>query len=53
MAWRQTTIARDKLRHNKFYTLYDRRVAVYEATRKFLAAVFQGNLLRRYPRLRD
>ena len=43
-ACQQAAIARDKLEHDVFYRLYDRRVAVYEATRKFLADVFHGNI---------
>jgi hypothetical protein len=41
-ARQQMVIARDKLQHDIFYRKYERRVAVYEATRKFLADVFEN-----------
>lgn len=44
IAARQMLIAYDKLQHDAFDKLYDRRVAVYEATRKFMADVFVGNI---------
>lgn len=44
VAARQMLIAHDKLRHDAFEKLYDRRVAVYEATRKFLRDVFFGDI---------
>jgi hypothetical protein len=40
IAAQQMWIARVKLRHDIFYRQYERRLAVYEATRKFLADVF-------------
>jgi len=42
-ARQQMVIARDKLQHDIFYRQHDRRVAVFEATRKFLAASL-GNI---------
>lgn len=36
----QMWIAREKLRLDAFDRVYDRRVAIYEATRKFLGDVF-------------
>jgi hypothetical protein len=44
IAAQQMLIAHDKLRHDAFEKLYDRRVAVYEATRAILADVFRGNI---------
>ena len=44
IAWQQMAIARRKLQHDVFYRQYDRRVAVYEATRKFLGDVFHRNI---------
>jgi flagellar basal body-associated protein FliL len=40
----QMWIAREKLRLDAFDKQYNRRVAVYEATRTFLADVFHGNI---------
>jgi|SRR5271155_1966186 len=40
----QMWIAREKLRLDAFDRLYNRRVAIYEATRTFLAAVFHDNI---------
>jgi hypothetical protein len=42
IAARQMLIADEKLRHDAFFRLYDRRVAAYEATRKILAAMYGG-----------
>jgi hypothetical protein len=44
IAAKQMLIAHDKVRRDAFDKLYDRRVAVFEATRKILADVFQGNI---------
>ena len=44
VAARQMLIAHDKLQHDAFDRQYDRRVAVYEGTRKFLASGFHGNI---------
>ncbi len=44
IAARQMLIAHDKLQRDAFEKLYDRRVVVYEATRKYLADVFIGNI---------
>ena len=44
VAAQQMQIARDKLQHDAFGWQYDRRVAVYEATRKFLGAGFRGDI---------
>ncbi len=44
IAWQQMAIAHRKLQHDIFYRQYDRRVAVYEATRKLLGDVFNGNI---------
>jgi len=41
---RQMVIADEKLKLDAFDRQYDRRVAVYEATRKFLAEVYQNNI---------
>lgn len=41
IAHQQMKIAREKLDHDKFEKLYDRRVAVYEATRAILASVYE------------
>jgi hypothetical protein len=40
----QMWIARERLRLDAFDRLYNRRVAIYEATRTLLAAVFHGNI---------
>jgi hypothetical protein len=40
----QMWIAREKLRLDAFDRQYNRRVAIYEATRTFLADVFHGNI---------
>jgi hypothetical protein len=40
----QVWIAREKLRLDAFDRQYNRRVAVYEATRTLLASVFHGNI---------
>lgn len=42
VALRQMVIARKKLQLDEFYRQYDRRFAVYEATREFLASVYRG-----------
>jgi len=44
IAAQQMVIARDKFQHDAFYRQYDRRVVVYEATRRFLANVFDGGI---------
>ena len=44
IAYGQWKIARDRLRYDEFYRQYERRFAVYEATRKILAQVFVGGL---------
>jgi hypothetical protein len=44
IAARQMLTAHKKLQHDVFEKHYDRQVAVYEATRKFLADVFYGNI---------
>jgi hypothetical protein len=44
IAARQMWIAQRKLDHDIFYMQYEKRFAVYEATRKVLANVFHGNL---------
>lgn len=41
---RQMVIANDKLQMDKFDRLYGKRVAVYEATRKILAQVYEGGV---------
>jgi hypothetical protein len=41
IAARQMVIANDRLQMDKFDRLYSKRVAVYEATRKILAQVYQ------------
>jgi hypothetical protein len=43
IARQQKQIANDKLEHDVFYRLYDKRVAVYEATRKFLQDIFEDD----------
>jgi hypothetical protein len=40
----QMWIAREKLRLDAFDRQYNRRVAIYEATRTFLEEVFHGNI---------
>jgi hypothetical protein len=37
---RQERIARDKFVNDEFYRLFEKRFAIYQATREFLAAVF-------------
>lgn len=44
IAARQAAIADEKLEFEKFYWLYDRRVVVYEATRQFLADVYNKSI---------
>jgi len=44
IAARQMRIADDKLQHDAFFRQYEQRLAVYVATRKFLASGFQGNI---------
>ncbi|HWX26613.1 MAG TPA: hypothetical protein VNZ53_04135 [Steroidobacteraceae bacterium] len=44
VAARQMLIAHDRLRHDEFYRQYERRFAVYEVTRQFLAQVYHGNI---------
>jgi GMP synthase-like glutamine amidotransferase len=44
IAARQMLIAHEKLQIDAFDRQYERRVAVYEATRQFLADVFHGNI---------
>ena len=41
IAARQMFIADEKLRYDEFYRQYDKRFAIYEATRKFLARAFE------------
>jgi hypothetical protein len=44
IAARQMVIAHDKFELDAFDRQYEKRVAVYEATRKFLASVFHGSI---------
>jgi hypothetical protein len=44
IALRQMLIANEKLQFDAFHRQYERRVAVYEATREFLASAFHGNI---------
>ena len=41
IAARQMFIADEKLRYDEFYRQYDKRFAIYEATRKFFARAFE------------
>jgi len=41
---RQMLIADEKLKHDIFYRRYDRRLALYQATRAFLARAFQTDM---------
>lgn len=43
IAARQMFIAQEKLRYDEFYRQYDKRFAIYEATRKILARVFEDD----------
>jgi|SRR5580704_9987501 hypothetical protein len=40
----QMYVAQQKLRYDEFYRQYDKRFAIYEATRKILARVFDDQL---------
>jgi hypothetical protein len=41
IAARQMFIAQERLGYDEFYRQYDKRFAIYDATRKFLARVFE------------